>query len=576
MRKLKKMLGLIMVMIMPLFLMACEEEEQASLHSIKIHVTLHDNGSATIEERREMTMKDYTEMYITMKNLGKSELLDFYVKNYKPVDNWDSEASRIEKADKYGVIQLEEEDGYELVWGVGNYGERTYEPTYQLTNLVHQLKDGQSLYWNFDTFSQFETDDIEMIVEAPFALTEENIDYYGFGIEGEMKIEDGKLHIKPTGHFNEDSYLTLLLQFKDKSFIALDATDDQTLAEQKELATEGSSYNSEPPMTTSEKLLVGGLIGVGAATLGLTGTFLYLINKRKIEAGQLLIGPGEREKDWQPRPHIPYRGDDLADTVYVINPYVPEIMNALFAAYLTQWINEERVVMLETEETVLFGLVDYPDPAEANFDQYVDQLVSEESEGRVEEAFWLMLVENVDEEGILDQEALEDWLNDHGVSLTKLEVHLITYSMQKLEAQDYIEQKTLKVWGAKVPLQIGHEKGQRLVREVDELVQFFSELTPAQQMTLIEKNSDQWQELMVWSALLGHEDWGKEIAENLPHIWENWRQVSPFFFYYPHIYGLHQNFDTALHTSSTYTGSSSAMSVGGGAGAGGGGGGGAR
>lgn len=575
----KKFLGLLFAFVLTFVLAACDEnaDEGAKLNSIKIHVVLHDNGSATIHEYRDMTMSDYSEMYINMKNLGPSKLLDFYVKNYEPMDEWDSDASRIKKADKYAVVPDEDDKGYELVWGVGNYGDRVYEPTYQLSNFVHQLKDGQSLYWNFNTFSQFETDNIELVVEAPFALTPENVDFYGFGIEGDMKLKDGKLYVKPKGHFGEDNYLTLLMQFKDKSFIALEATDKQTLAEQKEAATEGSSYNGEKPLSLTEKIIIGTVIGVSVLAVGSVVVYHRVVRKKKETYGQIEIGPWARKKDWKPSAKIPAAGEelDLAAMIMLIRPYVGGMLNALFSTYLIQWANDQKIIITSSEsEDLLLGIIDLSENEDKiGFSEYIAQLVGGEKDKSVAGAFWTILSEIADADGVIDASQLKRWVDSNGDYLTQLGNYLPLYSERILESQGYIEQDWMKVWGRKISIQKGTKKGKELVKDIDQLYQFFTDLTVDQQKSMVD---NQWDELLIWSALLGKDKWVQSIREDSADDWNALTIHSPYLYYYPYFSAINHSFDHHLQNSSSYSGTSSTMSSTGGIGAGGGGGGGAR
>lgn len=554
-------------------LSACKgAEDPAKLDQIQIKVTLQDNGAAIVEEIRNMEMHDYSEMYITMKNLGQSELLDFHVKNYTPVDKWDSEATRIEKADKYGVIPLEdEENAYELVWGVGNYGKRVYEPTYHLSNLVHQLKDGQALFWNFNTFSQFETDQIELIIEAPFPLTEDNVDFYGFGIEGEMTLEEGRLHIHPTEHFDEDNDLTVLMQFPDQSFIALEKTNDQTLDEQKEMATAGSAYNDEPPLSLEEKIAIGGMFGVFGLIIGLLALFNFLKKREKKRNGQLQIGLEAHQKDWEPSAKIP-EVEDLADVFFLIEPYITEPLNALFGAYIAKWATEEKVTVVGGEEEAWIGIPHWHDD-DQSFEIYTQALTAGSTDHTVEGSLWHILLANMDAEGIVDPKRLESWAEDHGEGLMALENYLTQYSLDRLEDQGYIEQISVKIWGREIPIQRGNECSRQLVKQIDQLVQFYSDMDTEQQVLLIESQWH-WDALVIWSILL-EEEWIEKVQEAHPDIWTSISLSSPLLFYYPHFNAFSQSFHHSLGNSSTFNGST-AMSSTGGVGSGGGGGGGAR
>lgn len=63
------------------------------IHSIDISVELQKDGSAIVEETRNMTVDDGPELYIELNNLQDSEVSNFSVEgfNFNPV--WDSDQS---------------------------------------------------------------------------------------------------------------------------------------------------------------------------------------------------------------------------------------------------------------------------------------------------------------------------------------------------------------------------------------------------------------------------------------------------------------------------------------------------
>src|SRR5690625_4373064 len=114
-----------------------------------IRVYIHEDGSATITERRNANLSKGTENFIIIENIGKSKITDFQVIDkeapikpiFEHVDDWDINASRAEKRGKKGIIKTDK--GYELVWGIGEYGEHKYVLEYTITDFIKQLDDAQ-------------------------------------------------------------------------------------------------------------------------------------------------------------------------------------------------------------------------------------------------------------------------------------------------------------------------------------------------------------------------------------------------------------------------------------------------
>src|SRR5699024_12029159 len=139
-----------------------------------------------------------TENYIVFDeaDMDAVEVTDFSVEGFTEQADWDPDASLEEKAGEYGVIETD--DGIELVWGIGEYGEQEYVVNYTLENVVRNLEDGQSLYWNFDTFTGLPVDDFTMNVSSEVPLADE-LQFWGFGFEGDINRgsdgEIGRAHV---------------------------------------------------------------------------------------------------------------------------------------------------------------------------------------------------------------------------------------------------------------------------------------------------------------------------------------------------------------------------------------------
>src|SRR5699024_3894283 len=110
------------------FIIPTGEAKEHTLEDLYIHTDIHEDGSATITEKRTATLSEGTEKFDVIENLGKSEITDFTVKEddktYEFVDNWNIDASREEKTFKNGIIETQ--NGYELVWGIGEYAKHIY------------------------------------------------------------------------------------------------------------------------------------------------------------------------------------------------------------------------------------------------------------------------------------------------------------------------------------------------------------------------------------------------------------------------------------------------------------------
>src|SRR5699024_4469304 len=128
------------------------EAADHTLKSLSVHVQLNEDGSARIKERRVANLTKGTESFIVIGNLGDSDIKDFVVEEngqtFEFVSDWDIDWSREEKAFKNGIIETS--SGYELSWGIGDYGEHDQTVSYTVTNFIKELNDdSQILFWRF-------------------------------------------------------------------------------------------------------------------------------------------------------------------------------------------------------------------------------------------------------------------------------------------------------------------------------------------------------------------------------------------------------------------------------------------
>lgn len=556
--------------------------QENKIDAIHIKIDLHEDGSATIHEKRQTEMYEDTELYIKMNNLQDSELIDFQVEGFTEEPDWDIDASFEEKANRYGVIDVD--NGYELAWGISEYGPQEYNITYSLSNMVRELEDGQALFWNFDTFLSHPTDRMTLEVHTPFPLEEEVLDFYGFGFEGPIDIVDG--HLQWTGYGLTDANdVIVLVQFPTGTFNT-SSTVDMTLTEQQEMATEGSSYNDEEPMPTWVKVFLSiiGVVGIGSGV----GAATYGLKIQNIRKENNHFYPTEyikRNRDSSSKIPPQLEGD-IGDYAYLLSKVVyggGGFANYFFA-YLLIWSFEDRLqIETDEEDRFLFGpkttaqiqIKNFKEELEINqlsFDEYVD--LFEIGESTLEEVIWGILLEIADQEGFIEGEDVADWSEENAESVNDLVQLLDAVSLDWLDQNDYVNIKKEKVFGMSVAIESLTEKGEKTVNDI---IQFDNFIKKIDELSLTD--FDNWQELIVWAALFGKaEEVVKYLEEFEPSTWAYLEETYPYA--YGNYYGWHYFYtsNTSGMQSGGYssTGGGGFSSGGGGAGAGGGGGGGSR
>lgn len=570
---------LVFLFILPVTRIASAEEN--SISTIDIQVKLNGDGSATIREQRIMEVSEGTEVYIELSNLGATELLDFSVEGFEEELAWDIDNSFDQKAYKYGVLDMG--DGYELAWGISEYGIQNYDLTYTLSNLVRELDDGQALFWNFDSFLSLPTEQMTLEVFADFDLSEDLQELYGFGFEGPLDLVDGAVQWSGT-NLDEYNDIILLLQFAPNTF-RTDAQVDMTLAEQRDMALNGSSYNEEGPMPLWAKVIIGAFafFGISAAGTGVA----YGVRRERIRKENNHFNPyqlmAQNRKNTSKTP--PKTEGDLANYAALISKLSPigAGFSDFFFAYLLLWAEQERIQIEAAEETGFFGgtkstatiqIANFAEEYEINslaFAEYVE--LFELGESRFEEVIWGMLLEAADATGKIEGPAIEKWSKKNASSIDTLIASLETVSEDWLVANDYLKKFTIQDWGFPISIEELTPKGKALALEIVQYQNFIKKIKD----TPLDSDED-WESLMIWSVLFGYADETIEYLEEFePETWLYLEDTYPY--YYGNYHGYHYLYmrsSAGLSAGGSTSAGGGFSSGGGGAGAGGGGGGGTR
>lgn len=195
----------------------------ARLKSLDVAVQLLDNGAARITETRQMTVEDSgTECYITIGNLNGSRISDFSVTDetglvYQTVTPWNTSASRQAKAGHAGIVN--KSDGYELCWGLGQSGERTYVATYTVSDLVRSYDDYDGFNYMFvaerlDPPAERAT----VRISRQGGFTADDVRMWAFRFSGDIELRDGVVCAETTDELSSSQAMIVMLQFEKGLF----------------------------------------------------------------------------------------------------------------------------------------------------------------------------------------------------------------------------------------------------------------------------------------------------------------------------------------------------------------------
>ena len=271
------------VLLLMLLASATSLSARPYLHSLDIRVVLSHNGDAHITETRVMDIdSEGTECYIGLGNMGGSEVRDLQVTDengleFTNIGDWDVDRSRDWKTGKCGIVY--KHNGYELCWGLGDSGSRTYTTRYVITSLVHAYPDADAIRHVFlDQDVSPKPDKARLSIEAEDStlFSEENCGIWGFRFGGELSFEDGKIIVHNTEPFDYRGALYMMVRF-DKGMFEPTIQEDDTFEHKKELAFEGSDYTSEDEEWTWEDTLILLAMIVGFFVVPIVGIIWYFI-----------------------------------------------------------------------------------------------------------------------------------------------------------------------------------------------------------------------------------------------------------------------------------------------------------
>ncbi len=246
------------VLLLMLLASATSMSARPYLHSLDIRVVLSHNGDAHITETRVMDIDDEgTECYIGLGNMGGSEVRDLRVSDedgndFENIGDWDIDESRSWKEYKCGIVY--KHNGYELCWGLGESGSRTYTTSYTITSLIHAYPDADAIRHVFldeDVSPKPRHVKLTIVPEDTLHLSAENCGIWGFRFRGDINFEGDSIVAESTEPFESRSALYIMVRF-DKGMFEPTIQEDVTFEEKKQQALEGSDYTSDDDLSLED------------------------------------------------------------------------------------------------------------------------------------------------------------------------------------------------------------------------------------------------------------------------------------------------------------------------------------
>ena len=202
------------------FSFAVQTASASDIPAIDINVQLNDDGSARIVQEWEVNVYGKgSELYIPQTRLGDMEIKDFSVSDNSGENyinegmGWDSKRSVKEKSGRYGIAKTDE--GFELCWGRGSDGKRTFRVSWTFTNFIKSYDDYDGFIVRLvnDKMSPA-PERVRITLQKPgHPFVKGEVDMWAFGFKGKIIPEDGKIIVTSEQSLSKDNHVTVMLRF---------------------------------------------------------------------------------------------------------------------------------------------------------------------------------------------------------------------------------------------------------------------------------------------------------------------------------------------------------------------------
>lgn len=556
--KRRLLLAFTIILVFSIGLSSVSFAEAHQLEKLNMNVFINEDGSATITENRVSYLSEGTENYIGIKNLGDSKITNFKViedgREYEYIENWDIDASREEKAFKNGIIETS--DGYELAWGIGDYGPHEVTLEYTVTNMVKNFQETQGIFWEFIMKTNLPPEIASLVIESDKEFTDANSNIWAFGYEGNIGFSGNKIMARSSEAFDSSDYLTVLVEFEEPLFNS-DSYVDIPFEEVKERAFEGSDYGEES----------SGPFGFLSSLLPIiiplyfvfTTLFIKKVNNSSIKRNTKLK---RRYKEEYYRDY-PYEGD-FEDIFFFLNKMEITNPEMLITAFILKWINRGWIDIRKEEVGFLFK------KEETSFKFIKKDLDTTSIEGQL----YNMMIKAAGSNEILESNEFKKWSKNNYREFQKWEKRAYEQSKEKMKSLGYIEVKKQKFLFISTDKMEFTQKGKDLETKIYKFINYLYDFSIINERDAV--NVRLWDELMIWAGLLGLTE---RVAEEFKKLYPEYQTESNY-----RGNGVYTAYIFANSAASAYTaaaartsGSGGFSSTGGGGGSfGGGGGGGTR
>lgn len=490
------------------------------IRSIDVHVLLHEDGTADITQVWDVKAAKGTEYYIPQMNLGDMQIenLSVYDESGKPYiveENWNVDRSIEEKSNRCGIHRIDE--GVELCWGIGSYGDHTYTLNYRLTNLVKAYSDEDGFNSRFvnDQLSAPVGSASVTIEKEGHLFSEEEVKMWAFGFEGEIFLEQGKIIAQSKEPLYSNNHMTVMTSYEKGIFSPLSQADG-SFEQVKELAFSGSDYENVSEETESSGF---GLFSLAILTgfIGMFGPIIFIVLiarlffKKKVamtEEGMKL--PKYKETDYYR--NLPLDGDYKAGLgVLSVVQNVP--MKNILSAYFLRWIRHGMIEARKVSQSTLFG-----EKEEVELILKVPPVIEDPNERKLFD----ILREAARSDQVLQEKEFRKWSEDHYSRLENWwnkELESGKQRFRELGGLQTEEEKVLGLFSKKTDKLT--PVGLSLVKQVWGFKRYLEDFSLIEERQVIEVAL--WEDYLGFASLLGISE---KVFQELKQLYPNFARVD--------------------------------------------------
>ena len=554
MKRIRKLL-----ITIPLVLILCSSVALAknNVSEIDIDVTIQDDGSAYIVQNWTGTFDDGTENYIPV-NTEDIKVTDFKVSDkngaYTFVEDWDIDWDFSEKSRKCGINETY--NGVELCFGISEYGEMRYAIEYVVEDFIKGYTDYDGCNFMFinPDMSTFPTDGhISIALQNGMELTENNAGIWGFGYDGYVEFQNGKVNAYTSSALKGDNAMIIMLRMNG-GIINPKTKIDDSFETVKDKALDGSDYGDYDKeyeeMTLFEKIL-GFIVTFGFWAV-IIWILSFLVKRKKAikkfnkECGYFRDVPNSGRIDVS---HYLAQNFDVAGNESLI-----------IGALILSMINKGCIEPEKEEKVGLFGKVK----------ESVNLRLLKGPDTVAELALYNLLSESAGEDGTLQEKELERYSYKNPEIIDDF-----VKGIKNAGEQEFINLGGFAAGSGNCIKNLS-DKGKEELSEVVGLKKYLDEFTLIAEREITETII--WKEYMVYATLFGIADkvidqFKQVYPEKMPEIEAYNRNVVIAHSYY---HSMHRSSQRAMQARRTSGGGGRASYSGGGGFSGGGRGGGSR